>query len=79
MQQPSQALSKILAASQDEEASPRELGLCLAEVEGLEARLFAWVGQYYRWLGTELRDPARITVLLGPKVVAAMCVQHALE
>lgn len=76
MQPPPPELLKILAATRDEEASPRKLGLQLEEVQGLVDLLFRYVGVYYTWLGTENRDPSRITVLLGPKVVWSICLQH---
>lgn len=78
MNQPSDVLRKIMRSVSDTEVSARELGLLLHGEAGLVERLFRHVGLYYRWLGTDMRDPVRATALLGPKVVAAVVVQHAL-
>ncbi|MBN2800856.1 MAG: diguanylate cyclase [Deltaproteobacteria bacterium] len=78
MRQPSEVLRRILGAVRDTEISTRELGMMLQSEPGLVERLFRYIDLYYRWIGSEQRDPVRATTLLGPKVVGPIVIQHML-
>ncbi len=75
---PSTHLRRILKSATDSSVTSKDLGVLLANVPDLPERLKRWVKLYYGYLGGDLSDPIRAAVVLGPRAVLDVAMQHAL-
>lgn len=75
---PSTHLKRIFRAAADASVTSKDIGVLLGNVPDLPDRLKRWVKLYYGYLGGDLSDPVRAAVVLGPRAILDVAMQHAL-
>lgn len=71
-------MKMVFRSSRSPETTARDLGAMLANVPGMRERIRKYVELFYSYIKGSIDDPVRAAVVLGPRVVLDIAVQHGL-